>query len=92
MQKRGLKKLITALLLGYKNYSVYTPHSITGDNGDLANGAGLERPEFPFVCLLVSGGHNLLLLVEGVGSYRQLGTTLDDALGATSTMRSYPAL
>ncbi len=36
---------------------------------------------FPFLCLLVSGGHNLLLLVRGVGSYVQLGATLDDALG-----------
>lgn len=35
------------------------------------------------MCLLVSGGHNLLLLVEGVGCYTQLGTTLDDALGAS---------
>ncbi len=37
--------------------------------------------QFPFLCLLVSGGHNLLLLVHGVGRYTQLGTTLDDALG-----------
>ncbi|GAX78004.1 hypothetical protein CEUSTIGMA_g5446.t1 [Chlamydomonas eustigma] len=37
--------------------------------------------QFPFLCLLVSGGHNLLLLVKGVGQYVQLGTTLDDALG-----------
>lgn len=37
--------------------------------------------EFPFLCLLISGGHNQLLLVEGVGQYTQLGTTLDDALG-----------
>jgi len=37
--------------------------------------------EFPFLCLLVSGGHNLLLIVEGLGRYVQLGTTLDDALG-----------
>lgn len=36
---------------------------------------------FPFLCLLVSGGHNLLLVVHGVGHYTQLGTTLDDALG-----------
>ncbi|PNW73015.1 hypothetical protein CHLRE_14g615500v5 [Chlamydomonas reinhardtii] len=36
---------------------------------------------FPFLCLLVSGGHNLLVLVRGVGSYVQLGTTMDDALG-----------
>jgi N6-L-threonylcarbamoyladenine synthase len=39
------------------------------------------RPAFPFLCLLVSGGHNLLVLARGVGDYVQLGTTLDDALG-----------
>ncbi len=43
-------------------------------------GAAAAVP-FPFLCLLVSGGHNLLVLVRGVGSYVQLGTTLDDALG-----------
>lgn len=37
--------------------------------------------QFPFLCLLVSGGHNLLMIVEGVGKYVQLGTTLDDAIG-----------
>lgn len=36
---------------------------------------------FPFVCLLVSGGHNLLVLVREVGNYVELGTTADDALG-----------
>jgi N6-L-threonylcarbamoyladenine synthase len=36
---------------------------------------------FPFMLLLVSGGHCQLLLVEGVGRYRRLGTTIDDALG-----------
>ncbi|KAG1674846.1 hypothetical protein FOA52_015234 [Chlamydomonas sp. UWO 241] len=43
----------------------------------------LSQPSvpFPFLCLLVSGGHNLLLLVKGVGQYVQLGSTLDDALG-----------
>lgn len=40
-----------------------------------------SSPTFPFLCLLVSGGHNLILIVEGVGRYVQLGTTLDDALG-----------
>lgn len=39
------------------------------------------QPQFPFLCLLVSGGHNLLVIVEGVGKYIQLGTTLDDAIG-----------
>ena len=36
---------------------------------------------FPYLLLLVSGGHTQLLLVEGVGLYRCLGTTLDDAVG-----------
>jgi len=37
--------------------------------------------EFPFLLLLVSGGHCQLLRVEGVGRYRRLGTTVDDAAG-----------
>ncbi len=36
---------------------------------------------FPYVLLLVSGGHCQLLLVEGVGAYRRLATTIDDAAG-----------
>ena len=36
---------------------------------------------FPFLLLLVSGGHCQLLLVEGVGRYRRLATTIDDAAG-----------
>ncbi|HTW52472.1 MAG TPA: tRNA (adenosine(37)-N6)-threonylcarbamoyltransferase complex transferase subunit TsaD [Stellaceae bacterium] len=36
---------------------------------------------FPYLLLLVSGGHSQLLVCKGVGSYRQLGTTLDDAAG-----------
>ena len=36
---------------------------------------------YPYLLLLVSGGHCQLLLVEGVGEYRRLGTTIDDALG-----------
>ena len=37
--------------------------------------------DFPYLLLLVSGGHTQLLVVEGVGRYRRLGTTIDDALG-----------
>ena len=37
--------------------------------------------DFPYLLLLASGGHCQLLLVEGVGQYRRLGTTIDDALG-----------
>lgn len=38
-------------------------------------------PDFPFVALLVSGGHTQLMLVEGVGRYQLLGETQDDAAG-----------
>jgi N6-L-threonylcarbamoyladenine synthase len=38
-------------------------------------------PTFPFVALLVSGGHTQLLAVERVGDYRMLGESLDDAAG-----------
>jgi len=38
-------------------------------------------PEFPFVALLVSGGHTMLVAVAGFGRYRLLGETLDDAAG-----------
>ena len=43
----------------------------------------LEEPdlELPIVVMLVSGGHTLLILMEGHGRYRLLGTTIDDAAG-----------
>jgi N6-L-threonylcarbamoyladenine synthase len=40
-----------------------------------------NAPEFPFVALLVSGGHTQLMRVDGVGEYTLLGETLDDAAG-----------
>ena len=40
-----------------------------------------DPPEFPFVALLVSGGHTQLMRVDGVGRYQLLGETLDDAAG-----------
>ncbi len=40
-----------------------------------------EPPEFPFVALLVSGGHTQLMQVDGVGCYILLGETIDDAAG-----------
>src|SRR5690349_13950352 len=40
-----------------------------------------RRPEFPFVALLVSGGHTQLMRVDGVGRYKLLGETQDDAAG-----------
>ena len=41
----------------------------------------LNDVSYPFLLLLVSGGHSQLLLVQGVNHYIKLGTTLDDALG-----------
>ncbi len=38
-------------------------------------------PEFPFLALLVSGGHTMLVAVESLGAYRVMGSTLDDAVG-----------
>jgi N6-L-threonylcarbamoyladenine synthase len=40
-----------------------------------------DRLAFPYLLLLVSGGHTQFLMVEGVGAYRRLGSTIDDALG-----------
>ncbi|MEO0577728.1 MAG: tRNA (adenosine(37)-N6)-threonylcarbamoyltransferase complex transferase subunit TsaD [Pseudomonadota bacterium] len=40
-----------------------------------------DAPEFPFLALLVSGGHSMLVDVAAVGRYRILGSTLDDAAG-----------
>jgi N6-L-threonylcarbamoyladenine synthase len=40
-----------------------------------------ESPAFPFVALLVSGGHTMLVQVDGVGAYRLLGESVDDAAG-----------
>ena len=40
-----------------------------------------KPPAFPFVALLVSGGHTQLMRVDGVGRYQLLGETLDDAAG-----------
>jgi N6-L-threonylcarbamoyladenine synthase len=54
------------------------------------------RPDFPFIALLVSGGHTQLMAVQGVGQYQLLGETLDDACGeafdktATLLGLSYP--
>ena len=43
---------------------------------------GLIKPmKFPYLLLLISGGHSQFVSVEGVGKYKRLGTTIDDALG-----------
>ncbi|WP_049752802.1 tRNA (adenosine(37)-N6)-threonylcarbamoyltransferase complex transferase subunit TsaD [Candidatus Ruthturnera calyptogenae] len=40
-----------------------------------------SQPEFPFVALLVSGGHTMLIDVKAIGQYKILGESLDDAVG-----------
>ncbi|MFP3367510.1 tRNA (adenosine(37)-N6)-threonylcarbamoyltransferase complex transferase subunit TsaD, partial [Pseudoalteromonas sp. SIMBA_148] len=40
-----------------------------------------DAPEFPFVALLVSGGHTQLVAVRGLGEYELLGESVDDAAG-----------
>jgi N6-L-threonylcarbamoyladenine synthase len=47
----------------------------------LAPMLSVNKPAFPFVALLVSGGHTLLVDVRGVGRYKVLGESLDDAVG-----------
>ncbi|WP_114639084.1 tRNA (adenosine(37)-N6)-threonylcarbamoyltransferase complex transferase subunit TsaD [Polynucleobacter necessarius] len=42
---------------------------------------GQSTPQFPFIALLVSGGHTQLMKVSGIGQYELLGETLDDAAG-----------
>ncbi|KAG4403554.1 hypothetical protein AAZX31_01G127600 [Glycine max] len=37
--------------------------------------------QFPFMALLISGGHNVLVLARDLGQYIQLGTTIDNAIG-----------
>jgi N6-L-threonylcarbamoyladenine synthase len=66
--------------LGYAlDLPVYQVHHMEGHL--LSPLLSRPAPEFPFVALLVSGGHTQLLHVGGWGNYRLLGETLDDAAG-----------
>jgi N6-L-threonylcarbamoyladenine synthase len=47
----------------------------------LAPGLDNKMPRFPFITLLVSGGHTMLVRVDGIGAYNVIGQTLDDAAG-----------
>ena len=47
----------------------------------LAPGLSDGLPDFPFITLLVSGGHTMLVRVDGIGVYNVIGQTLDDAAG-----------
>jgi len=80
--------LMGALLVGtsfaraaglVNNIPVVPIHHLEGHL--LAAGLDGRLPDFPFITLLVSGGHTLLLRVDGLGKYSLLGQSLDDAAG-----------
>ena len=56
-------------------------HALTARLPGLVPAKGQEGAAFPYLLLLVSGGHCQCVAVEGVGRYRRLGGTLDDAVG-----------
>ncbi|MFT5502607.1 MAG: N6-L-threonylcarbamoyladenine synthase [Gammaproteobacteria bacterium] len=68
---RGLAWAIDKPLLGIHHMEGHLMAPLLADN----------KPEYPFVALLVSGGHTMLVKVEAPGCYRTLGQTLDDAVG-----------
>ena len=80
--------LMGALLVGVswaraaglvRNIPVIPVHHLEGHL--FAPGLSGALPDFPFMTLLVSGGHTLLIRVNGLGQYAVLGQTLDDAAG-----------
>jgi N6-L-threonylcarbamoyladenine synthase len=80
--------LIGALLVGLTfakgfSYSINKPFvPVNHIEGHLFSGFLMEeKPEFPILCLVVSGGHTLLLLVKSDTEIIKLGTTIDDAAG-----------
>ena len=80
--------LIGALLVGLNfgkalSYSLNIPFvSVNHIEGHVFSGFLMEeKPEFPYLCLVVSGGHTLLLLVEDDLKITKLGSTVDDAAG-----------
>lgn len=80
--------LIGALLVGltfakglaYSAEKIFVP--VNHIEGHIYSGFLMkDKPEFPYLALVVSGGHTLLLLVESDTSIKKLGTTVDDAAG-----------
>ncbi len=80
--------LIGALLVGFTfakglSFSLGKPFvAVNHIEGHIFSGFLMEeKPEFPFLVLVVSGGHTLLLYVKSFTEIMQLGTTVDDAAG-----------
>ncbi len=75
--------LETAKMLAYlTDLPLYPVHHIEGHIlSPFCDEKSADSLEFPFISLVVSGGHTSLFLVEGYGNYTVLGQTLDDAAG-----------
>ncbi|MBA4250325.1 MAG: tRNA (adenosine(37)-N6)-threonylcarbamoyltransferase complex transferase subunit TsaD [Chlorobiaceae bacterium] len=80
--------LIGAILVGFifgkgLSYSLKKPFiPVNHIEGHIYSGFLMkEKPEFPFLVLVVSGGHTLLLVVESFSRIKKLGSTIDDAAG-----------
>lgn len=80
--------LIGAVLVGFNfakglAYSLGKPFvPVNHIEGHIYSGFLMEdKPEFPYLCLVVSGGHTLLLIVESDTKIVKLGSTIDDAAG-----------
>ncbi len=80
--------LAAALLVGStaaKSYAYAMGKDFVGVNHHEAHILSVllehENVEFPFVSLLVSGGHSMVVIVDGLGKYRVIGQTIDDAAG-----------
>ncbi len=68
---KGLSSALGLPLIGIHHIEAHIFSALLEEN----------RPELPFIALVVSGGHTLLVLVKDVGDYELLGETLDDAAG-----------
>lgn len=79
--------LIGGLMVGLvtgKAIAASTGHPLIAVNhleGHALSARLTDGIDFPYLLLLVSGGHCQLVAIEGVGAYRRLGTTIDDAIG-----------
>ncbi|NDU89942.1 MAG: tRNA (adenosine(37)-N6)-threonylcarbamoyltransferase complex transferase subunit TsaD [Ferrovum sp.] len=70
---------VASALARSRHLPAYPVHHLEGHL--LSPFLAAEPPSFPFVALLVSGGHSQFMAVEGLGCYRLLGETVDDAVG-----------
>lgn len=75
--------VIVGVMMGKALASVWNRPFIAVNHleGHALSGRLSDDVQFPFLLLLVSGGHCMMLVAEGVGRYRLLGKTMDDALG-----------